>query len=137
MNRLHHLAVCVHELEAALPLWRDGLGFVLDSIEDLPERKVRVAMLRLGDTRIELVQPTADDSEVSGFLAKRGEGLHHLALAVDDLDAALSQAVDGGAKAVPAPERVGAGGARVAFLHPRAANGVLVELVEDGARHGT
>jgi len=134
VNRLHHLAVCVRELEAALPLWSDGLGFVLDSIEELPERRIRVAMLRLGDTCVELVQPTADDSEVSAFLAKRGEGLHHLALAVDDLDAAFSRALDGGATAVPGAGRAGAGGARVAFLHPRATNGVLVELVEDGPR---
>ncbi len=134
MSRIDHVALCVRDLDAALPLWRDGLGLRLDGIEEVPERKVRVAFLQAGDLRIELVQPTADDSEVSSFLARRGEGLHHLAFAVDDLASALSRAGDAGAAALPGAGKAGAGGTRVAFLHPRTANGVLVELVEGGPR---
>jgi methylmalonyl-CoA/ethylmalonyl-CoA epimerase len=104
-------------------------------VEDLPDRGVRVAMLRVGDTRIELVQPLSETSEVSAFLAKRGEGLHHLALAVGDVAEARSTACRWGAKPIPSAGGAGAGGARVAFLHPRTMNGVLVELVEGGDGH--
>lgn len=131
MKRLDHVAVCVRDLDAALGVWREGLGLELISVEEIPERRVRVAMLRLGGVRIELVQPTAEDSEVSGFLARRGEGLHHVALAVDDVEEALSAVARSGAVAAPGAVRAGAGGTRVAFLHPRSMNGALVELVED------
>jgi len=132
MKRLDHLAVCVRDLEAALRVWRDGLGLEVVGFEDLPDRQVRVAMLRIGDTRIELVQPLSDASEVSSFLARRGEGLHHVAFAVEDVDGALAAATASGAVALPGAGQAGAGGTRVAFLHPRSVNGVLVELVERG-----
>jgi methylmalonyl-CoA/ethylmalonyl-CoA epimerase len=132
MKRLDHVAICVRDLEAALRVWRDGLGLELLGIEEIPARQVRVAMLRAGDTRIELVQPTSDTSEVSRFLERRGEGLHHVAFAVDDVGAALETATDAGAIAVPGAGRAGAGGTRVAFLNPRSVNGVLVELVAAG-----
>ncbi len=132
MKRLDHLAVCIRDLEAALRVWRDGLGLEVVGIEDLPDRQVRVAMLRIGDTRIELVQPLSDASEVSRFLARHGEGLHHVAFAVEDVDGALAAATASGAVALPGAGQAGAGGTRVAFLHPRSANGVLVELVEQG-----
>ena len=132
MKRLDHLAVCVRDLEAALRVWRDGLGLEVVGFEDLPDRQVRVAMLRIGDTRIELVQPLSDASEVSRFLARHGEGLHHVAFAVEDVDGALAAATASGAVALPGAGQAGAGGSRVAFLHPRSANGVLVELVEQG-----
>ncbi len=132
MKRLDHLAVCIRDLEAALRVWRDGLGLEVVGFEDLPDRQVRVAMLRIGDTRIELVQPLSDASEVSRFLARHGEGLHHVAFAVEDVDGALAAATASGAVALPGAGQAGAGGTRVAFLHPRSANGVLVELVEQG-----
>ncbi len=125
------MAVVVRNLDRAVALYRDGLGLDLERVEDLPERGVRVAFLRAGETRIELVQPVRDDAEVSGFLARRGEGLHHLAFRPPDLDGALEASRAAGATPVGNAAGKGAGGTRVAFLHPKTTGGVLIELVEE------
>lgn len=125
------MAVVVRNLDRAVALYRDGLGLDLERVEDLPERGVRVAFLRAGGTRIELVQPMRDDSEVSEFLARRGEGLHHLAFRPPDLDGALEASRATGATTVGGDAGKGAGGTRVAFLHPKTTGGVLIELVEE------
>jgi methylmalonyl-CoA/ethylmalonyl-CoA epimerase len=130
MKALHHIAVCVRDLDSALRVWRDGLGLELVGVEEMPARGIRMAMLHVGDVMIELLQPTSDASEVAGFMARHGEGLHHVALEVDEIDSALRQANVAGMSEVVRVAGAGAGGTRVAFLHPRSANGVLVELVE-------
>jgi methylmalonyl-CoA/ethylmalonyl-CoA epimerase len=131
MAKIDHIAICVREIEAALPLYRDGLGLDLERIEELPDRGVRVAFLRAGSVRIELVQPVRSDSEVSRFLDRHGEGLHHISMAVSNLEAGLAQAVEGGSRVLPDPGKCGAHGRRVAFLHPKSTSGVLIEIVED------
>lgn len=127
---LDHVAICVRDLERALALFQVTLGLPLERIEILEERGIRVAFLDAGGCHLELLEPLRDDSEVSGFLAKRGEGLHHVALRVADLDAALRRAQEGGYRLVGSGPSVGAGSRRVAFLHPKSAHGVLIELVE-------
>ena len=130
MPRIDHIGICVNDLDAALAAWRDGLGFRVADVCDLPDRGLRVAFLDAGASRVELLASTGPASEIAGFLARRGEGMHHVAFCVDDLDAALESARQAGMTPLPGAGRPGAHGARVAFLHPRTANGVLVELVE-------
>jgi methylmalonyl-CoA/ethylmalonyl-CoA epimerase len=113
-------------------LYRDALGFEIVGSEELPDRGVRVWFLRCGDTRIELLEEIREDSEISGFLKKRGEGFHHIAISVDDLDRALAKAKEGGVRVLPSNGKRGAGSKRVAFLHPKDLNDVLFELVAEG-----
>lgn len=126
------MAVVVRDLDRAVRLYRDGLGLHLEHIEDLPERGVRVAFFRAGGTRIEVVQPLRDDSEVSAFLARRGEGLHHLAFRPPDVERTVEASREAGATVV-GDGGPGAGGTRVVFLHPKSTAGVLIELVAEGA----
>jgi len=132
MTKLDHIAMVVADLDKAVALYRDGFGLELDRIEDLPARGVRVAFLSLGDTHVELVQSLRDDSEIAAWAVRHGEGMHHVALAVSDIEAALAGAEAAGASRVKGSEGTGAGGSRVAFLHPRSTAGVLLELVEHG-----
>lgn len=130
LKRLDHLGVAVRSLEPALGLYRDCLGLTVGGIEEVPQEKVRVAFVPVGDTRIELLEPTGPDSPVARFLDKRGEGLHHLCFEVDSLEVALDPARVGGLELLPGYPRAGAGGERVAFFHPRSTGGVLIELRE-------
>ena len=122
-----HIAIATPDLEASLKLWKDALGITCDHVEELPDRGIRVAMLPIGDTRIELVAPLHDKSEVSAFLEKRGGGIHHIALATDDVDGDVQELTDKGVRMAQAPAP-GAHGCRVAFVHPKATGGVLLEL---------
>jgi methylmalonyl-CoA/ethylmalonyl-CoA epimerase len=131
---LDHVGVAVRRLDDRLPLWRDLLGLPLTGIEDVPGEGVRVAFLPAGRTRVELVEPTRDDSPMARQIERRGEGIHHLCFEVADLDAALGRLQAAGIAVAGEPGRAGAGGARVAFLHPRGTGGVLVELRTRGAR---
>ena len=139
MTGVDHIGIAVPNLEAALPLWRDALGLEFVGIEVVPHDQVRVAILKSpgeGGARVELLEPTSPDSPVAKFLARRGPGIHHLALRVDDLVARMAKMSAAGKPAlVPAPRR-GAEGSSVTFLHPKSAGGVLVELVQL-ARRGT
>lgn len=128
--KLDHLGVAVHSLEKALRFYRDGLGMSVSGEETIAAEKVRVAMLPLGESRVELLEPTSEESAVAKFLAKRGEGLHHIALAVADLDGHLKRLQEAGIRVLPGKAESGAGGHRYAFLHPASCGGVLVELVE-------
>ncbi len=130
MIRFDHLGVAVADLEAALAAYTAGLGLAVHGVEEVPSDGVRVAMLPLADGRIELLEPTSPAGPVGRFLADRGPGLHHVALAVPDLNAALEQARRAGLRLIDETPRPGAGGRRVAFIHPRSLGGVLIELCQ-------
>lgn len=128
--KLDHIGIAVRSLEGSLRFYRDTLGLRLAGIETVAAEKVRVAMLPLGETRIELLEATGEDSPIARFLEKRGEGIHHIAIEVRQLDSHLRQLEVAGVRILPGKGESGAGGHRYAFLHPESCGGVLVELVE-------
>jgi|SRR5579864_6433096 len=133
-ERIDHVAIIVRDIEQALLFYRDTLGIIPSEIKDIPTEQVRIAFLPLGGpfgSEIELVQPTMPDSSLARYLEKRGEGLHHICLEVDDIDAALAEMQAKGAPVLDTTPRIAAEG-RAIFIHPRAANGVLLELLERG-----
>lgn len=129
-KRLDHVAIAVRSLDDALRAWRDGFGIECTGVESVEGEGVRVAFLPVGETRLELMEPSGGDSPVQRFLDSRGEGLHHLCFEVDDLGVALDELRQRGLRVLD--ERPGASGARVAFVHPKSANGVLIELRQAG-----
>ena len=128
---LDHLGIAVRSLSAALPFYRDLLGLPLSGIEEVAHERVRVAMLPAGPARVELLEPASEDSPIARFLARRGEGLHHIALRVPDLPAALDRLRAAGLRLVTDNIQSGAGGHQYIFIHPASAGGVLVELVQE------
>jgi methylmalonyl-CoA/ethylmalonyl-CoA epimerase len=136
VNKIDHIGIAVNSLAEAVPAFSALLETNSGGEEDVPSERVRVAFFGTGPGRIELLEATGPDSPVARFLAKRGEGVHHVCLAVEDLDAALGRAEDAGLSALEPRIRVGAGGRRVAFLHPKSTSGVLIELSEPGGREG-
>ena len=128
--KLEHIGIATPSLEEALPFWRDALGLEVVHTEVVEEQGVRVAMLPVGEPRIELLEPTGPSSPVAKFLEKRGPGIHHVAVRVPDIRAALARLKAQGARLVDETPRAGAGGCLVAFVHPTSAGGVLLELVE-------
>jgi methylmalonyl-CoA epimerase len=128
--KLDHLGIAVKSLDAGIRFYHDLLGLDVGHVEEVAAEKVRVAMLPLGDTRVELLEATADDSAIARFVAKRGEGLHHIAVRVDDLNAAVERLKAAGARLVNDQPGVGVGGHRYVFVHPQSTGGVLLELVE-------
>ncbi len=127
---IDHLGVAVRDLDAAVATYRDVLGFSITGRERLDDRGLEVAFVDTGSGRIELIAPTREGSEVSAWLEKRGEGLHHLCVAVADIDAKLADLKARGARLIDQQPKRGAHGTRVAFVHPTGASGVLLELVE-------
>ncbi len=128
--KLDHIGIATHQIDEALALWKDVLGLEIDSTHDIADQGVRVAMLPIGETHIELLEPLSPETPVGRFLAKRGPGVHHLAIAVTDIRASLSQLKEKGIRLIDETPRVGAGGCLVAFVHPSSANGVLLELMQ-------
>jgi len=128
--KINHLGIATKSIEDALTFWVNGLGLKNIHTEVVEDQKVRVAMLPVGDSRIELLEPTSDDSPISKFLEKRGGGIHHVAVEVDDIRAALADMKSKGTRLIDEEPRAGAEGCLVAFVHPAASNGVLLELVE-------
>ncbi len=131
LKKIDHIGIVVRSIEEALKVYRDALGLPLAHVQEVPEQKVKIAFLPIGDCEIELVEPTAADSGVARFLEKRGEGLHHICFEVEDIEAALRDLAAKGLRLIDRQPRQGAIG-RVAFLHPKSAHGVLIELVEKG-----
>ncbi|MEC8252263.1 MAG: methylmalonyl-CoA epimerase [Planctomycetota bacterium] len=131
IQELHHIGVAVRSLEEALPKWTDGFGLRLESVDEVPTEQVKVAVLKAGATRVELLEPTSDDSPIAKFLEKRGPGIHHLAFQVGDCQQKITQLIDDGAPLLNEAPNPGAHGCKVAFLHPKYLGGVLAELVED------
>ena len=130
MMKVDHIGIATPEIEEALGFWRDALGLAVVHTEEVAEQGVRVAMLPVGEPRVELLEPTHDESPVAKFLRKRGPGIHHVAVRVADIRAALARLKARGARLIDEEPRVGAGGCLVAFVHPQSAGGVLLELVE-------
>jgi methylmalonyl-CoA/ethylmalonyl-CoA epimerase len=129
-RKMNHIGIAVKDLDAVLTFYRDALGLTVTHVDEVPEQGVRIAFLPLGDTEIELVQPTDATGSVAAFLEKRGEGLHHICLEVDNIDAALADLAAQGVRLIDEAPKVGSQGQRMAFVHPKAAHGVLVELYE-------
>ncbi|HEV7681199.1 MAG TPA: methylmalonyl-CoA epimerase [Pyrinomonadaceae bacterium] len=127
---LDHIGIATHQLDDALALWRDALGLEVESTEEVTEQGVRIAMLAAGETHIELLEPLTETSPVGKFLEKRGPGIHHVAIRVNDIRASLASLKSKGARLIDETPRTGAGGCLVAFVHPASANGVLLELVQ-------
>jgi methylmalonyl-CoA/ethylmalonyl-CoA epimerase len=132
VKKINHLGIAVRSIEAALPYYRDVLGMCQEGTEEVPEQKVRVAFLRVGESRIELLEPTSHDSPVARFLEKNGEGLHHVAYEVEDLPEALADLKAQDVRLIDETPRRGAHGTRIAFLHPKATGGILTELCQAG-----
>ena len=129
-SSIHHIAIAVHDLDAALGFYRDTLGLEMTERREVPEEGVEIAFLPAGGGDIELLRPLDEASGVARFLEKRGEGLHHVCLAVDDIDAAVERLRAAGARLLSQEPRVNAHGVRYVFVHPRSARGVLLELYE-------
>ncbi len=125
-----HIAIAVADLDRAIPFFRDLLGLKHEGTEEVPTEGVRTAFFRAGTTRIELVSPTAPGGAVSRFLERNGEGIHHIALRVDDILFAMNSLKNAGLTLTSDAPRPGAEGARITFIHPKSAHGVLVELKE-------
>ena len=128
-GRIHHVALVVRSIEASLVLWRDVLGLPLETIMDIESDRVRIAFLGVGESKVELVEPTDDTTGVARFLASKGEGFHHVCLEVANLSEELTRLGIEGIELIDSAPRRGAEGP-VAFIHPRACGGVLVELIE-------
>ena len=129
IKKVHHIAIAVPELENAVSFWQDQLGLVLNHVEEVPSQKSKVAFLPVGESEVEIVSPSSDDSGMAKYIEKRGPGLHHICFEVDNIDEMLSELkakgvtlIDEIAKELP--------GRKMAFIHPKSANGVLVELYE-------
>lgn len=129
-NKINHIGIAVKNIETATPLYRDVLGMQFEGVEEVAEQKVRVAFFGVGESRIELLEPTSPDSPVARFLEKNGEGIHHLAYQVEDLAATLQQLQAAGVRLIDEVPRRGAHGTLIAFLHPKATAGVLTELCQ-------
>jgi methylmalonyl-CoA/ethylmalonyl-CoA epimerase len=129
IGRIHHVAVVVRDMDAALGLYRDVLGLQVATVLPIPSDRVNIAFLPVGEVKIELVEPTDHTTGVAKFLASRGEGFHHVCFEVDDIAAALTRLAIEGIELIDSAPRPGAEGP-VAFLHPRSCHGVLVELIE-------
>ena len=128
--KIEHIGIATPRLDDALRFWRDALGLEVTHAEVVEEQGVRVAMLPAGEPRIELLEPTGPDSPVAKFLEKRGPGIHHIAVRVDDIRAALARLKESGARLIDETPRTGADNCLVAFVHPSSVGGVLLELVE-------
>jgi len=142
IKAINHIAIVVPDFESALPFWQDALGLQLSHTEDVPSQAVEVAFFPMGDSEVELLRPTTrevellrpttPDSGVAKYLAKRGAGMHHIALEVDDIYAMLARLKEKGVRLINEQPVPAAGGKLAAFIHPEAANGVLVELYQVG-----
>ncbi|HPV14339.1 MAG TPA: methylmalonyl-CoA epimerase [Candidatus Cloacimonadota bacterium] len=130
IKKVSHIGIAVKDLDAGIALY-EKLGLTLEGVEEVPSQKVKVAFFPVGDTRIELVAPTSEDSPVAKFIEKKGEGVQHIAFAVEDLEAALKETEEKGINLIDKTPRPGAHKADIAFLHPKSTLGVLIELCKE------
>ena len=130
VEKIDHIGIAVESIENSLRFYKDLLGLEYEGSEEVAEQKVRIAFLKIGESKIELVEPTSDDSPIAKFLEKRGSGIHHIAIRVDNIEAALALHLEAGARLIDEKPRIGAHNMRIAFIHPKASGGVLFELCE-------
>jgi len=130
INKIDHLALLVEDIDQAAAFWRDALGLAMGEIEDVPQEQARVAFLPVGETKIELVQPTSSETGLGKYLEKRGVGIHHVCLEVDDIEAVLADLNDKGVQLINPTPQARESGTLYAFIHPKSAFGVLVELYQ-------
>jgi methylmalonyl-CoA/ethylmalonyl-CoA epimerase len=130
VKKLDHIGIAVKDLQATLKFYEDTLGLKSAGVEVVEEQKVRVAFLPIGDTEVELLESTEEDGPIAKFIAKNGEGIQHMAYRVDDIEAAIAEMKDKGVRMIDEKPRYGAGGAKIAFCHPKSTSGVLVELCQ-------
>lgn len=130
LKKIDHIGVAVNDIDDALTFYRDQLGLEIGGIEEVPEQKVKVAFMQIGESRIELLQSTDPSGPVAQFIEKRGQGVQHIAIGVDDIEGTLLELKEKGARLIDEKPRIGAGGAKIAFVHPKSTRGVLLELCE-------
>jgi methylmalonyl-CoA/ethylmalonyl-CoA epimerase len=136
IKKVDHIGIAVRSLEAALPFYVEVLNLPLLGIEEVESEKLKVAFLQAGETKIELLEPTSVESTIAKFIEKRGEGLHHVALGVDSIEERIKEMKEKGIRMIQEVPKIGAGGALVAFMHPKSASGVLYELCEKKGMKG-
>ena len=129
--RIDHIAIVVPEIDDALDFWQLALGLNVEHTEEVTEQETMIAMMPVGESEVELVQPTTETSGLARYLDKRGPGLHHICFQVDDIEATLEAFKKKGVKLINREPVIGAGGKKIAFIHPKSASGVLVELVQE------
>jgi methylmalonyl-CoA/ethylmalonyl-CoA epimerase len=132
LQKINHIGIAVQSIDATLPFYRDSLGMACLGLEEVEEQKVKVAMLVVGESKIELLEPTSAESPVAKFLEKNGQGIHHIAYEVADIDAAIAALLAEGARMIDERPRHGAHGTLIAFVHPKSSHGVLTELCQCG-----
>lgn len=130
LQKINHIGIAVQSLDATLPFYREALGMIFKGEEEVAEQMVKVAMLQVGESKIELLEPTDPASPIAKFLEKNGPGIHHIAYEVEDIEAAIAHMLAQGARMIDAAPRNGAHGTRIAFVHPKSSNGVLTELCQ-------
>ena len=129
--KISHLGIATKGIDEALKFWQDALGLESIHTEEVADQKVRVAMLPIGDTRIELLEATSEDSPIAKFIEKRGGGIHHIAVEVENIEEILAKLKAAGARLIDEQPRIGAEGCLIAFVHPSSTNGVLLELIQE------
>lgn len=130
IKKLDHIGIAVNNIDEALKLYSEVLGLELAGTEVVEEQKVRVAFLPVGDTEVELLESTSPDGPIAKFIESKGQGIQHMAFKVDDIEAAIAEMKEKGMRMIDEKPRYGAGGAKIAFMHPKSSNGVLIELSE-------
>ncbi len=131
ISHIEHLGIAVKSLEESIPYYEKVLGLKCYSIEEVPDQKVRTAFFKVGQTKIELLEPMSEESTIAKFIENRGEGVHHIAFAVKNIEEALAEAEADGVRLIDKTPRAGAEGLTIAFLHPKSTGGVLTEFCED------
>jgi methylmalonyl-CoA/ethylmalonyl-CoA epimerase len=133
VKSVSHIGIAVENIAETIGFYQNVLGLPVEGEEVVEEQKVKVAFLTVGETRVELLEPTSDESPVKKFMEKKGPGVHHLAFSVDDIDVELARLKAAGVRLIDETPRRGAHGTRIAFIHPKESNGVLVELTQQGS----
>ncbi|WP_455391691.1 methylmalonyl-CoA epimerase [[Eubacterium] cellulosolvens] len=128
--KIDHIGIAVEDIDETLEFYRDQLGLTVGGIEEVPEQKVKVAFMQLGESRLELLQSTDPEGPVAKFIEKRGQGIQHIAIGVDNIEETLASLKARGARLIDEQPRIGAGGAKIAFVHPKSTRGVLLEICE-------
>ncbi len=130
IKKIDHIGIAVNNLEESLSFYEDALGLKVENIEEVAEQKVKVGFLDIGGIHFELLESTSPDGPVAKFIEKRGEGIHHIAILVDNIEKSIEFMKDKGVKLIDETPRKGAGGSKMAFVHPKSTHGILLELYE-------